>query len=212
MTYLGGSAATLIADRNLWNTRADQAWGTSRDWSIGSSFEADLGIMTTDRNTWHTRADQAWGASRVWSSGESWEAAYNRVLPRGFTQSVFTVGGQGGAGASNFVGLVLTPSSDPLGVWVGSNTVRLRAGYWSVRLSGRFNGSGTARFRILQSGANARTTQAGPDATNPGDCQETFALGGNADYTFQMAADGAVSLVAGGTVVVTFIPTETNPR
>jgi len=88
MTYLGGSAAALAADRNTWQGRANNAWGTSRVWNSGSSFETDLATMTTDRNnwqasstTWQGRANNAWGASRVWNSGESWEAAYTRVLP-----------------------------------------------------------------------------------------------------------------------------------
>src|SRR5215831_10201689 len=88
MTYLAGSVSSLVTDRNTWHSRADQAWGSSRVWNSGSSFETDLAAMTADRNnwqsssnTWQGRANQAWGTSRVWNSGESWEAAYNRVLP-----------------------------------------------------------------------------------------------------------------------------------
>lgn len=73
MTYLASSAT-------LWITRAHQAWGTSRQWGVGSSFETDLAAMTTDRNnwqsssnTWQSRANQAWGSSRVWNSGSSFE-------------------------------------------------------------------------------------------------------------------------------------------
>jgi hypothetical protein len=68
MTYLAGSVGSLITDRNTWHSRADQAWGTSRVWNSGSSFESDS-------LTWHGRADQAWGGARVWSSGESFESA-----------------------------------------------------------------------------------------------------------------------------------------
>ena len=57
MTYLGGSVAALAADRNTWNARANQAWGTSRVWNSGSSFETDLANMTASRDYWqHTVA------------------------------------------------------------------------------------------------------------------------------------------------------------
>ena len=84
MTYLATAAQYLTT----WIGRANQAWGTSRTWNTGNSFETDLGTMTTDRNnwqsssnTWQGRANNAWGTSRVWNSGESWESAYTRVLP-----------------------------------------------------------------------------------------------------------------------------------
>jgi len=101
MTYMAGSIGLLVTDRNTWHSRADQAWGATRVWNSGSSFETDSSTwhsradqawgasrvwnsgssFETDSATWHSRADSAWGTSRVWNSGESWEAAYNRVLP-----------------------------------------------------------------------------------------------------------------------------------
>jgi len=70
MTYLL-SAANAAA---TWKGRADQAWGSSRQWNLNSSFESDLAAMTTDRNTWQSRANQAWGQNRSWSSGPSFES------------------------------------------------------------------------------------------------------------------------------------------
>lgn len=66
--------SSFETDSTTWHGRADQAWGASRVWSSGTSFESDV-------TTWQGRANNAWGTSRVWNSGESWEAAYNRVLP-----------------------------------------------------------------------------------------------------------------------------------
>jgi len=66
MTYLGASVAALATDRNTWQSRANQAWGASRVWNSGSSFE-------TDSQTWQGRANNAWGTSRVWNSGSSFE-------------------------------------------------------------------------------------------------------------------------------------------
>lgn len=70
MTYMAGSISSLVLDRNTWHTRADNAWGASRVWNTGVSFESDAA-------TWHTRADQAWGDSRTWNSGTSFESDRN---------------------------------------------------------------------------------------------------------------------------------------
>ena len=203
MTYLASAAAHI----QMWIARAGQAYD-SGTWGTGTLWSTHYTNAIASRDYWqHTVAHND---PAVWDT--RYNAGYAQAdlveSPRALTTSTFSVGGQGGAGASSFVGLALTPTSDPLGVWVGSNTLRLRAGTWSIRLWGRFSGGpGTARLRISQSGGALRTTQAGPDSTWGGDCNEYVALGGATDYTFQMAADGNCSLVAGGTVYATFIPT-----
>lgn len=139
MTYLGGSVSKLVIDRNTWHSRADQAWGTSRVWGSGSSFEQDSATwharadqawgasrvwnsgssFEQDSATWHARADQAWGPSRVWGSGESWEAAYNRVLPPAAVVHLAAqvgYGTQGNDGWANNWQLSLT--ADRSGQWL----------------------------------------------------------------------------------------------
>lgn len=114
MTYLGGSVAYLWSQVNLWQGRANQAWGTSRNWSSGASWEQNyldevaaynslLGSYNAlvsqyntllgqynqaaaDRDTWANRANQAWGPSRSWSVGASFEASYPADL------TVYSVG------------------------------------------------------------------------------------------------------------------------
>jgi hypothetical protein len=142
VTYLASSAGALIVDRNTWHGHADQAWGTSRVWNSGSSFETDLANMTTDRNTWHSRADSAWGSSRVWSSGESWEAAYNRVLPP--ASQVLLAGGPWGNSTDTGVGYITlgSLSLDRSGYWTvwfdaNANTFAGNArNYWRVYVGG----------------------------------------------------------------------------
>lgn len=116
MTYLASAAQYLVT----WIGRANQAWGTSRSWNIGSSFETDLVAMTADRNTWHGRADQAWGRSRTWSSGESWEGEALRVAP---PVSVVHLAAQAGYGTQGFDGWATN--------WQVSLTAD-RAGQWLV--------------------------------------------------------------------------------
>lgn len=194
MTYLASSAGALITDRNTWHSRADQAWGSSRVWNTGSSFETDLAAMTTDRNTWHTRADQAWGASRVWNSGESWEAAYNRVLPPA-APVTRTTSGSGGNGT------IMSTTTD-------------RAGYWVAM----FNGSvaaGASANPVVYAMTGALTDSGQMDASG------TATLGGDigltAGPTF-CAAGAAVSITCNdqgnisGALTLVFIPTQAYPH
>jgi hypothetical protein len=70
---LFGSLSWALAQRILWLGRANNAWGSSRVWNAGSSFE-------TDSATWQGRANTAYD-SGVWGSGNTWQADYNAVLP-----------------------------------------------------------------------------------------------------------------------------------
>jgi hypothetical protein len=72
-----------LTSAGLWVNRANTSWGSSRQYNVGTSFEQDLGTMTTTANTWHSRADQAWGGSRVWSSGQSFEVDRNAAYDSG---------------------------------------------------------------------------------------------------------------------------------
>lgn len=132
VTYMGGSVALLATDRNAWHARADSAWGSSRVWNSGSSFE-------TDSATWHGRADQAWGSSRAWSSGESWEAAYTRVLP---PASAIHLAANGNCNADGvYHNPVATLTLDRTGYW----TLVWRAGQGATGMDGYVGGALTVQ-------------------------------------------------------------------
>ncbi len=83
MTYLAASAGALVVDRNTWHTRADTAYGVSRVWSSGSSFETDLGTMTSDRNYWKTTV--AHDDPDVWTNRyNAGVSAANAALPAAY--------------------------------------------------------------------------------------------------------------------------------
>jgi hypothetical protein len=83
MTYLASSAGALITDRNTWHTRADTAYGASRVWSSGSSFETDLTNMTNDRNYWKTTV--AHDDPNVWTNRyNAGVSAANAALPAAY--------------------------------------------------------------------------------------------------------------------------------
>jgi len=203
MTYLGGSAAALATDRNAWHTRADQAWGSSRVWNSGSSFETDSANNAAASSTWQSRANQAWGASRVWNSGESWEAAYTRVLPPA-APIVLSATNAGVSGTSSGTLCTLTVN---------------RAGYWMCSFKGAWGGNasdGPVSTTLTLGGVGAVDAQTG-DAAGSGNSNWPMSL---TDTTPRLLANGAAvtvtySLAGGtvsGTVYAVFVPTQANPH
>jgi len=133
MTFLASSAAALVSQINTWQSRANNAWGSSRVWNSGSSFETDLGTMTTDRDTWHSRADQAWGPSRVWNSGSSFETLYNSATPGPRSLSYATCTG--------LAGTTLSGLTDTGGLGFSLSSGRLvipKTGYYMIAAYGRW--------------------------------------------------------------------------
>lgn len=159
------TAGLWRVDRDLWKGRADSAWGASRVWNTGASWETNYNAevalyndMVAQRDaqsglvaTWQGRANNAWGATRVWGSGESWEAAYSRVLPPGSVD-------HWNAALSN-------SSAIDRGTWVtvGGSLSAPRSGYFLMYAQARGNqsnqavGGGTqyGQVRILVGGNNA---------------------------------------------------------
>jgi len=210
VTYLAGSVASLVTDRNTWHSRSDQAWGSSRVWNSGSSFETDLSNMTTDRNTWQSRANQAWGPSRTWNSGNSFETNYNNLLnglnnPDGLTTTAmsWTISGHASAGW-NF----------------GTFSLSIpRTGHFALgfQVSGTHNNNGFGAYAYLVLGGTAGLTgtQTNGNWTNTG---SSSILGGyytHGDYTSGQTV--TVALVgdylntgsASGTIYAHFIPNAT---
>lgn len=90
MGYQGSTLAAIVTDRNLWTTRANNAWGSSRVWNSGASWETNYGAevtlynnMVTDRDLWTTRANTAYD-SGVWGSGTLWSTRYNNSYAGAF--------------------------------------------------------------------------------------------------------------------------------
>jgi hypothetical protein len=209
------SGQSFEQDSAMWHGRADQAWGTSRAWNSGSSFEADLAAMTADRNTWKNRADQAWGPTRVWNSGESWEAAYNRVLPPAGVSTWSCTYNASGAGGGN---LSMSAFSNPDAsrfTNIGSGVVIQKAGYYAIYLVGN-------TYRGNYGGNNTYLNVAGPQGT----AQYVNVQNGNSRASYQ----GMVQLIGAGQsvtmgfngqdgnsscngqLVVSFVPMQTYPH
>jgi hypothetical protein len=77
---VSASLAAMTTDRNTWQGRANNAWGPTRVWNSGSSYETLYNDMSSQKSTWESRANQAWGPNRVWNNGSSWEALYNDMV------------------------------------------------------------------------------------------------------------------------------------
>jgi len=210
MTYMAGSIALLVQDRNTWHSRADQAWGSSRVWSQGSSFETDLANMTADRNnwqassnTWQGRANNAWGASRVWSSGESWEAAYNRVLPY-----------SGPYDAS--LNCPNCPDNNNSQVLVASTTVPFN-GYYALTFRGTYvgfasNAHGSWSMRVNGGQVDSGGCDSCPGGTQIGQYWQGYiGAGGSVQWYAGRQSQGYNSQVS-GTLHIVFIPTPSYPH
>jgi len=214
MTYMGGTVAALVADRNAWHTRANQAWGTSRVWNSGSSFETDLAAMTADRNawqassnTWQGRANQAWGPSRNWSSGESWEAAYNRVLPAGSGASPVILDVTSGFTESN-----ANSSYKQFFAWTIPTT-----GYWSIHLEYSYdNGAGQSDLYTRWQGPDGSLTVDTPyvwtSRTGVLQANYTLAWGAGGIVRYQARSTNGGPYLARHGCTATFVPTPTYPH
>lgn len=209
MTYMGGSLAALAADRNLWRGRANNAWGASRVWGSGSSFETDLAAMTADRdnwmnssNTWQGRANNAWGPSRTWNSGESWEAAYNRVLPPASpVQITATQTRTNPNGHGDMCSLTTTLTGYWRLSWTATGNLDANASRATYRLyaGGAVQDTGTADVGsgVSADGKWGLTALIGP--TGPVECHV------NLSNEFQFTGTT-------GTLVATFVPTASYPH
>jgi hypothetical protein len=205
MTYLGGSVAALATDRNAWHSRADQAWGSSRTWNSGSSFEAELSAMTSDRDIWHSRADNAWGSSRTWASGESWEQAYNRVMPASDTL------------------LSNTQAHNTTGAATGLQQLTLnRSGIWdiSIVLSGTYvqNAQGGPFLRVHVTGLASQDYQQRHDCSAE-DVNGEFSFGFHVSGQYSSGQSIALqldswllTLNSTGVISAHFVPTPAYPH
>jgi uncharacterized lipoprotein NlpE involved in copper resistance len=223
MTYLAGSVASLVTDRNTWHSRADSAWGASRVWNSGSSFETDSATWHSrsdqawgasrvwgsgssfeqDSATWHSRADQAWGTSRAWNSGESWEAAYNRVLPYA-----------GPYDAS--LACPNCPDNNNVLVLVAQTTVPM-SGYYALTFRGNYTGfasnaQGTWSMRVNGGQVDSGNCASCPSGTTIGQYWQGYiAAGGTVQWYAGRASQGYGSNVT-GTLHIVFIPTPSYPH
>jgi len=123
MTFLASSAAALFQQITLWTGRANQAWGASRVWNTGQSFEVD-------RNAAYDGG--TWGVGNLWSTDAHndpnvWTNRYNAGVTDGSTaaappaavvqksaSAVFARASQGVQQATTAASVVL----DRVGQWV----------------------------------------------------------------------------------------------
>jgi len=83
MTYLASSAHALWNQVQTWTSRANQAWGPTRVWNSGTSFEQMASDNQNTATTWQGRANNAWGGSRQWNVGQSFETDRNAAYDSG---------------------------------------------------------------------------------------------------------------------------------
>lgn len=198
---LFGSLSWALSQRALWLGRANNAWGISRAWNSGTSFE-------TDSATWQGRANTAYD-SGVWGSGNTWQADYTATVPAGSgatpeetTLSLAAGGPSGGA------------------VWTGSSWSVTRTGHyvatWSFSPNSTNSPSGQVVLLIRKAGVqqgSAFTTAAptGLQSSYNG-WAEFDANAGDVMDLFCSSQTGSNGSASAGTLKYIYIPTPTHPH
>jgi hypothetical protein len=239
MTNLGGSIAAIWALVVLWTGRANNAWGASRVWNSGTSFEsayttevglynasqASLASVTADRDTWQARANAAWGDSGVWSSGTSFQNQRPTASPIVWSGSL-----SGSIGASASASLSVSETSDPSGIASASGTTITvsKAGTYVVfamahSSSQQFTDSAIWRLNVLKNGVS-QTLDATGDTTPVNGGSGSGNSRTHAVARVTLAASDTITIqgtntsgfgaeaLADGFVELVFIPTLSNPN
>jgi hypothetical protein len=178
MTYLFSGAAFLWTQVSLWAGRANSAWGGSRVWGSGSSFETD---STNNFNSYQT-----------------WLAAAHSDL--GVYTNRYNAGyGQGQADQRNALPAAyqLTPTINATS-WATSETTLMtitvnRSGYWWAACTmGIFAGGGGSQVttRLRMSGTQVASVTVG---NPPGQYQSSGLL----------APSAPVFMTSGQTIIMT---------
>jgi hypothetical protein len=193
----------MVADRDTWQSRANNAWGSSRVWNTGTSWESAYNSevtaytdMVNQRNIWSGRADSAWGASRTWSSGESWEAAYARVLPPG--DGTATVAASGSASSSGEVCRVTLN----------------RTGYWAIVFRGTASqGANAAPASISTNVGDSAGWDAGGDQSmSSGIGLQVFSVWSVGTIITVNFNDGGGGNSVSGTLTAFFVASQSYPH
>lgn len=227
MTYVLSSAG-------LWVNRANTAWGASRQYNVGSSFEQDSATWHSRADTayasgtwgsgptWQANANQVYGPSRVYGSGNSFETNYNNLL-NGLVDRFYSGSLSGAvpvAASATTVVPFAGPSSDPLGWGSGAQITCPKTGLYDLTIVAQPPGSGSNGgyfyFDVFQSGTRVLQRTVNRQAFHgDGVVQAVYHLHGviAAGTTFQVkAADGMDgTFTMGGQVYIAFIPTTTYP-
>lgn len=228
-----GQAANAVywsQSASYWKGQADYYWGPNRIWNNGSTWEQLYNLyvgyyndMVNQRDTWTARANSAWGPNRVWNNGESWEAAYYRVLPAGSGQTPnMYVAGAGGLGLTNqYQNLSFGPSVNSSN-W-GSGTVLYCpvTGFYTISYllnTPSVNDNSQVVMRLLINGGDVANTNGTVEVGN-------FSNKGQVGILWYSALGVGTSLqiqilcwqnptfgVGGGTLIITFVPTQWYPH
>lgn len=215
MTYLASSAGALIVDRNNWQSssntwqgRANNAWGTSRVWNTGASFETDLANMTTDRNTWRTNANTAYD-SGTWGTGTHWHTRHDNLL-------------NGLGGSPQVVSAGVSGSGLQTGFGTRGSIAIPKTGYWLIYARISLSVGNHMTIRLLENGATERnrlgniggTVGGSPTYGNMSTWEIFYGVAQiNAGTTYQVQTDhtNGFDTIGGGGLWATFIPTTGNP-
>jgi hypothetical protein len=221
VTFLASSAAMLFGQITTWTARANQAWGASRVWNSGQSFEVD-------RNAAYDGG--SWGVGNLWSADchndpNVWTNRYNAGVADGRTayqpaaDTSYSVAPPARGFTDNSQEVTVgTFQVGPAGTYLVWGSVGFNAG----------NNSMMANLRVYTSPDNATWTQqttAAPGTginsgtqtqthVNDGGVKVTMPAGGWVQFRiFVFGSSGnTVNSNGSGLLRAQFVPTPANPH
>jgi hypothetical protein len=202
-----GSLSWAISQRALWLSRANNAWGSSRVYGSGSSFE-------TDSATWQGRANTAYD-SGTWGVGNTWQADYNAVLPPA-SPIVVTASLSATPPVANNAWPV-SGGTAGLGTWSSNSLTLNKTGHYVVTFAfDAGHQGGTLAGYVRKSGVQQGTNWSSMN-TSGGSTDSWFvgyadidANSGDVIDVFLNSVGGNTASASAGTLTIRFVPTSTN--
>lgn len=196
MTYLGGTIAALNAAVALWQGRANSAWGASRLWSNGTSFETALATEVALYN-----AQVALVATRDATIAADAVALAAEVALYNASQAALAAKTTTGINTSSFSGTWPNSTTTYSGTLATLTAPRTGNGLATaiVRVNVSVGTHGQARLLVnggvVATGVQVGFSGSGGTADFPVSVQQNFTAGDV--VTVQVASDGATTLNSG---------------
>jgi hypothetical protein len=229
MTNLSSSLAAIVLDRNTWHLRADQAWGSTRAWNSGTSFEsaynAEVTLYNNEVAAYNTEYANArdtsagthpsgWASGQLWSTTASqWQtqynnevAAYNAGIPPAATVTI--------------AGTVISTTFGAITETVMMRCTADRSGNWFVSYWGHANGSDStnhADCNLYANGVSQGTRTTNWPVTIAERVVANFAgpffLSAGQSAEARLIKTGATTLTVDvQAMLMVFVPTQANPH
>jgi hypothetical protein len=236
--FLGGSVAYLWGQVTLWSGRADNAWGSTRQYNKGPSFETNYtqqvvayNDMVAQRDFWTVNAGQAydggsWGVGNLWSTDAHndpnvWTNRFNAgvVAAQPAADTSYAVAPPARGFTDNGQEVVVgTLQVGPAGTYLVWGSANFNAGNNSLMVSLRaYTSPNNAAWTLVTATTPATGINSGSQTQThvvDGGVKVSLPAGGWVQFRILVFGSNgnSVNSNGGGLLRVQFIPTPANPH